>query len=112
MLAETERYFCIFELNTNAAEIEKNERAKAEHGTKIDNLASLIDTRAKEIKAAKAGGKKSSKPARPPKKGGKSSDAGGRPTAPLESEERPPTRPPTRPPSNEIAMKMRAMDFF
>ena len=30
-----------------------------------------------QIKAAKAGGKKSSKPARPPKKGGKSSDAGG-----------------------------------
>jgi len=46
--------FCIAELNTNTAAIEKNERAKAELETKIDNLATLIDTRAKELEELKA----------------------------------------------------------
>merc|ERR1719172_583783 len=46
--------FCIAELNTNTAAIEKNERAKAELETKIDNLKTLIDTRTKEIDALKA----------------------------------------------------------
>merc|ERR1719159_443044 len=46
--------FCISELNTNTAAIEKNERAKAELETKIDNLKSLIDTRTKELDALKA----------------------------------------------------------
>merc|ERR1719409_2559904 len=38
----------------NTAAIEKNERAKAELEMKIDNLAALIDTRAKEIEALTA----------------------------------------------------------
>merc|ERR1719454_1953353 len=46
--------FCIAELNTNTAAIEKNERAKAELETKIDSLKTLIDTRTKEIDALKA----------------------------------------------------------
>merc|ERR1719238_1553310 len=44
----------IAELHTNTAAIEKNERAKAELEMKIDNLKTLIDTRAKEIEVLKA----------------------------------------------------------